>query len=68
MFGLKKKAQPSASPAPDSATVRDPVCGMHIRPESAAGHMEYAGKQYYFCNPGCRQKFKQNPAQFVKTT
>ena len=24
------------------------------------------GKDYYFCNPGCKAKFDQNPQQYVK--
>ena len=31
----------------------DPVCGMAVDPDHAAGSTTYDGKQYYFCNPGC---------------
>jgi Cu+-exporting ATPase len=45
---------------------KDPVCGMQVDPGTAAGKSEYQGKTYYFCNPGCKRKFDQNPGQYVK--
>ena len=33
-------------------TVHDPVCGMDIEPETAAGTSEYKGQTYYFCSAG----------------
>jgi Cu+-exporting ATPase len=44
----------------------DPVCGMQIDEEDAAGKAEYEGTTYYFCSQACRQKFEANPAQYVK--
>ena len=38
--------------------VIDPVCGMSIAPEDAAGTIEYKGTTYYFCNPSCEEKFR----------
>ena len=37
------------------AMVTDPVCGMNIDSEEAAGTIEYEGKTYYFCSqvPRC---------------
>lgn len=43
----------------------DPVCGMSVKPEQAAGSMTYGEETYYFCNPRCYEKFQANPAQFV---
>src|SRR6185503_7055473 len=43
----------------------DPVCGMTVRPESAAGSYLHEGKTYYFCSPGCLSKFRQDPASFL---
>lgn len=34
-------------------TVLDPVCGMTIDPQTAAGKYEYNGETFYFCSPGC---------------
>jgi YHS domain-containing protein len=44
----------------------DPVCKMTIDEKSAAGKSDYNGKTYYFCSPGCKAKFDQNPQQFAK--
>src|SRR5215212_6853800 len=35
----------------------DPICGMTVDPASAAGTSERDGVRYYFCAPGCKQKF-----------
>src|SRR5437764_305248 len=43
----------------------DPVCHMHVMPETAAAQYQYKGKTYYFCNPRCRDRFKANPEQFL---
>ena len=44
----------------------DPVCGMSVNPEKAAGASEYKGQTYYFCSPHCLQKFRENPEGFLK--
>lgn len=43
----------------------DVVCGMQVDPETAAGESEYEGQTYYFCSPGCKQSFDQNPESYV---
>jgi P-type Cu+ transporter len=48
-----------------AATVVDPVCGMTIDPATAAGHYDYEGTTYYFCNPSCEQKFKADPDKYL---
>jgi P-type Cu+ transporter len=35
----------------------DPVCGMTVDPAKAAGTSERDGVRYYFCSPGCKEKF-----------
>ncbi|MFZ1700971.1 MAG: heavy metal translocating P-type ATPase [Pyrinomonadaceae bacterium] len=47
-------------------TFIDPVCGMSVVPETAAGKYDFDGKTYYFCSAGCLSKFKQNPSNFLK--
>jgi len=44
---------------------KDPVCGMQVDPKKAAGSSSHDGKEYYFCSPGCKQKFDKNPAQYA---
>jgi len=51
-----------------SSLTKDPVCGMMVEPESAAAKREYAGKTYYFCNPGCAKAFDRKPEAFVDAT
>jgi len=43
----------------------DPVCGMEVDQNKAAGTSHYKGQEYYFCSAGCKAKFDQNPEQFV---
>ncbi|MBV6459428.1 MAG: Silver exporting P-type ATPase [Fimbriimonadaceae bacterium] len=43
----------------------DPVCGMHVEPETAAGSHEYQGETYYFCSAGCLAKFKADPQRYA---
>ena len=43
----------------------DPVCGMEIDPQTAAGQSEYQGKTYYFCSLGCKKDFDKDPQKYV---
>jgi Cu+-exporting ATPase len=45
---------------------RDPVCGMEIEENDAAGKSDYDGKTYYFCCPSCKRIFDKEPAKYVK--
>jgi Cu+-exporting ATPase len=47
---------------------RDPVCGMNVNPTTAKHSLEYAGKTYYFCCAGCKEKFKNNAQQYLNKT
>ena len=48
--------------------VVDPVCGMTISPEDAAGQHEYQGQTYYFCAESCLERFRADPEAFVGET
>ncbi|GCE50977.1 Cu+-exporting ATPase [Thermosporothrix hazakensis] len=48
------------------AQVIDPVCGMTVDPNTARFSSEYQGKTFYFCAPGCKKTFEQNPASFLQ--
>src|SRR5581483_10926823 len=48
-------------------TETDPVCGMKVDPDRAAGQSGFAGKTYYFCAIGCKNKFENNPSQYLAT-
>ncbi len=45
--------------------VTDPVCGMQIDAERAAGKLEFAGVTYWFCAQVCRKLFAAEPARYV---
>jgi Cu+-exporting ATPase len=51
--------------APPTATVLDPVCGMEIRREDAAGSYVHEGQEYFFCHPSCLENFRVNPGQYL---
>jgi Cu+-exporting ATPase len=51
-------------PAPAKG-VKDPVCGMTVDPARAAGHYEFEGTTYYFCNPRCLEKFQAEPKKYL---
>ena len=45
---------------------KDPVCGMEVEEKKAAAKAEYKGKTYYFCAPGCKKAFVENPERYLK--
>ena len=60
-----KKSSIPMMPLPAAQRHLDPVCGMAVRPENAAGSHEHEGKTYYFCSTGCFAKFRQDPSAFL---
>ncbi|BFU95360.1 MAG: Copper-transporting P-type ATPase [Nitrospira sp.] len=63
----KKKPLPMMMPAHADAEGAeiDPVCGMTVRPATAAGSHVHEGKTYYFCSKGCLAKFQADPASYL---
>jgi P-type Cu+ transporter len=47
---------------------KDPVCGMDVEPDEAAGQSDFQGTTYYFCCNECKRKFDQRPEAFAKQT
>src|SRR3990172_5494229 len=43
----------------------DPVCGMTVTEQEAAGRAVHNGTTYYFCSQPCLRKFEANPANFL---
>ena len=41
--------------------MRDPVCGMNVESEKAAGSAEWQGETYFFCSDHCREEFVVDP-------
>ncbi|MGH9435795.1 MAG: HAD-IC family P-type ATPase, partial [Terriglobia bacterium] len=56
---------PVTTPSEITEEFVDPVCGMTVEPQDAAGTVEYRGKRYYFCNPHCVEQFRENPERFL---
>ena len=46
--------------------VRDPVCAMHVDPETAKYKQEYEGETFHFCSEMCDQKFAASPDAFIE--
>jgi P-type Cu+ transporter len=57
---------PSPETAVDTRPI-DPVCGMRVTPEKAAGSHVFEGTTYYFCGKSCLAKFQANPRAYLKT-
>lgn len=43
----------------------DPVCGMQVDEKTAKNKVEYKGTTYYFCSPGCKFTFNENPEDYI---
>jgi YHS domain-containing protein len=43
----------------------DPVCGMEVDEKTAKHKTEYKGETYYFCAPGCKFTFEEDPESYV---
>ena len=46
--------------------VKDPVCGMTVDPHTAKHRHTHAGRPYYFCSDGCREKFIVDPSRYLE--
>jgi YHS domain-containing protein len=46
--------------------VIDPVCKMKVNEKNAKFKSEYQEKNYYFCAPGCKKAFDNNPEKYLK--
>lgn len=46
-------------------TAVDPVCHMTVEKANAAAISEYQGETYYFCAPGCKQMFDEDPPKYI---
>lgn len=49
---------------PQEEGYTDPVCGMSTTSDSKHS-LVHAGVAYYFCSAGCRQKFHEQPQQYL---
>ncbi|MCB1025646.1 MAG: HAD-IC family P-type ATPase, partial [Acidobacteria bacterium] len=63
--GEKHASHGGMRTAPEGESI-DPVCGMSVAPETAAGSFEFEGETYHFCSKSCLTKFRQNPKSFLE--
>jgi len=57
--------RPEVRGASSMAMVVDPVCGMRIESDEAAGTVDHEGTTYYFCSQTCLDAFKADPTPYV---
>jgi P-type Cu+ transporter len=50
---------------PAAPREKDPVCGMMVDPQKAAGKVVHEGKTYYFCSARCAERFRNEPEKFL---
>ena len=46
-------------------TVKDPVCGMDVNPDTAFGGHDHGGQTYFFCSQHCLEEFRTEPAKYL---
>lgn len=49
-----------------SEMVRDPVCGMDIKPAVSECEVDFEGREYHFCSNQCQEKFSADPSAYVE--
>lgn len=49
-------------------TVKDPVCGMEIDPQTAFAAREHMQQTFYFCSSSCVEQFDKAPHTYVTTS
>jgi len=58
-----EEAPAGAARAAESAV--DPVCRMTVAVPGARHRAEHAGRTYYFCRAGCRERFLADPSRYA---
>ena len=61
-------AKPAVETLPilgSAPVLKDPVCGMRVDPQKAAGRVEHGGKSYFFCSAGCKERFEKEPEKYL---
>ena len=58
------KARDRDSPYQVDSLVIDPVCGMQIQRSDVAEVVEHDGKRYFFCDPSCAIRFREEPERY----
>lgn len=59
------EAETEATPAEAATHAIDPICGMSVEIAGARHTAEHAGRTWYFCCGGCRERFLADPARYA---
>jgi Cu+-exporting ATPase len=62
---MSTSTMPGLPILPAAPREKDPVCGMMVDPQKAAGKVEHNGKTYYFCSARCAEHFRNEPQKFL---
>ncbi|PZH01064.1 cytochrome oxidase I [Streptomyces sp. NTH33] len=71
IIALRPQAARAARPGAGSAVPRavaedvDPVCGMTVAITPDTLSLDRAGRRVYFCGPGCRHAFADDPSRYA---
>ena len=57
------EAETEAEPAEATTHAIDPICGMSVEVAGARHTAEHAGRTWYFCCGGCRERFLADPGR-----
>lgn len=72
LVSVRTSLRPAAHVAPPAgavsaaATAIDPICQMTVAAVPGSLHLEYEGTTWYFCGPGCRQAFADDPGRYTR--
>ena len=50
-----------------SDMAKDPVCHMMVDKNKARATSEYQGETNYFCAPGCKHMFDEDPLKYLSS-
>jgi len=64
MTTQEEQPRASASQGGSPGSMRDPVCGMTVRPDSPH-RADHQGTTYRFCSQGCQKRFEAAPERFL---
>jgi len=68
LASCKKKSEPTTPEATKevvSEVIEQKVCPVMEGPINKEIYTEYKGKKVYFCCPGCKEKFEQEPDKYI---
>ncbi len=58
-------SRPIQAPEDSHNDAVDPVCGMTVDPQVAAGTSVHEGRTYYFCSTACVEQFTADPKKYT---